>query len=87
MSYGVDTADLNRRAATYVDKILKGAKPADVGDDFEVDARGSRRVGVRGIWLNRNGTECPDGSEMITTLTELKTQIGLHNQRLEHYGA
>jgi putative ABC transport system substrate-binding protein len=52
MFYGVDFADLYRRAATYVDKILKGAKPAELPVEqpkkfeFIVNLKAAKQIGL-----------------------------------------
>ena len=52
MSYGPDNIDLWRRAATYVDKVLKGAKPADVPVEqprkfeFHINLKTAKQIGV-----------------------------------------
>jgi putative ABC transport system substrate-binding protein len=52
MSYGVNQNDLDRRAATYVDKILKGAKPADlpveqpIKFEFIINLKAAKQIGL-----------------------------------------
>jgi putative ABC transport system substrate-binding protein len=52
MFYGVNLADLSRRAATYVDKILKGAKPAELPVEqpkkfeFIINLKTAKQIGL-----------------------------------------
>jgi len=52
MSYGTDFIDLYRRAAVYVDKILKGAKPADLPVqqatkfEFIINVKAAKQIGL-----------------------------------------
>jgi putative ABC transport system substrate-binding protein len=52
MFYGVNILDLDRRAATYVDKILKGSKPAELPVEqpmkfeFVVNLKAAKRIGL-----------------------------------------
>ena len=52
MSYGTNVADLYRRAAVYVDKILKGRTPADLPVEqpmrfeFIVNLQAAKKIGL-----------------------------------------
>ena len=52
MSYGADFGELYRRAAVYVDKILKGAKPADLPVqqatkfEFIINLKAAKQIGL-----------------------------------------
>jgi putative ABC transport system substrate-binding protein len=52
MSYGANFPDLYRRAATYVDKILKGTRPTDlpveqpIKFEFVVNLKAAKQIGL-----------------------------------------
>jgi putative ABC transport system substrate-binding protein len=52
MSYGVNMLDLDRRAATYVDKILKGTEPTDIPVEqptkfeFIINLKAAKQIGL-----------------------------------------
>jgi putative ABC transport system substrate-binding protein len=52
MTYAASQRDLDRRAATYIDKILKGAKPADLPVEqpkkfeFIINLKAAKQIGL-----------------------------------------
>ena len=52
MTYSVSISDLFRRTATYVDKILKGAKPSDlpveqpIKFEFVINLKAAKQIGL-----------------------------------------
>jgi putative ABC transport system substrate-binding protein len=52
MSYATSVSDLDRRAATYVDKILKGVKPGDLAVEqpkkfeFVINLKAAKQIGL-----------------------------------------
>ena len=54
---------------------MAGVDPLDcwhIGDSYEADLKGSLSVGMKGIWLNRNGNDPIQGGMTIKSLLELQ---------------
>jgi putative ABC transport system substrate-binding protein len=66
LSYGPDPADIYRRAASYIDRILRGAKPGDLPVQFPVKGREPQdRQGARPDGAAIDSAECRRGNRMI----------------------
>ena len=64
MSYASDYAELFRRGATFVDKILKGAKAGDLPVELPTKLDlvvNTKNLSVNNIYLRRHTPEADDG--------------------------
>ncbi len=84
MSYGLNLADLDRRAATYIDKILKGAKPANLPIkqptkcELLINLRTAKALGNR---ITENLREAYSGLEK--KVEDRTHELALANERLK----
>ena len=73
MSYGADSTDLYRRAAVYVDKILKGAKPADLPVqqatkfEFVINLKAAKQIGLT---IPPDVSRAGDSSDQMTEVRD-----------------
>ena len=59
---------------------LSGGDPArwvHVGDDLDTDIRGAQAMGMRAVWINRNGAELPADVEPDAELASLDGLVGV----------
>jgi len=75
MSYGTNFPDLFRRAAVYVDKILKGAKPADLPVEqptkfeFIVNLKAAKQIGLTIPCKGRSQRACSEYQDIPASAT------------------
>jgi putative hydrolase of the HAD superfamily len=73
----VDALKPDRRAFEHLCRVLEcdAEEVIFVGDDLDYDVRGSISAGLKGVWLNRDRLDAPEG--IHTQIQSLKDLHGL----------